>query len=90
MIAGKTRVLFVCDKNRLRSPTAERVFGDHPQLEVKSAGVDKDATVVVSRELLEWADSSGWQCNLSWQFPFAAEVSVSMVAPRGYVTWTYT
>jgi predicted protein tyrosine phosphatase len=56
MTAEKTKVHFVCDKNRLRSATAERLFGDHPQLEVRSAGVDKDATVVVSRELLEWAD----------------------------------
>jgi predicted protein tyrosine phosphatase len=52
----KLKVLFVCMQNRLRSPTAERVFSDYPRLEVKSAGVDKDSTVPVSRELLEWAD----------------------------------
>lgn len=55
---GTTRlkVLFVCNQNRLRSPTAERVFSDNPLLEVKSAGIDKDAMVPVSLELLEWAD----------------------------------
>ena len=50
------KVLFVCNANRLRSPSAERVFQGRPGLEVKSAGVDKEATVRVSREILEWAD----------------------------------
>ncbi len=50
------RVLFLCNQNRLRSPTAERVFGEDPRLEVRSAGVDADATTPVSRELVEWAD----------------------------------
>ncbi len=52
----KLKVLFVCLQNRLRSPTAEKVFSDHPRLAVKSAGVDRDSTVPVTRELLEWAD----------------------------------
>jgi predicted protein tyrosine phosphatase len=52
----KLKVLFVYMQNRLRSPTAERVFSDNPRLEVKSAGVDKDSTVLVTRGLLEWAD----------------------------------
>ncbi|HLG05139.1 MAG TPA: hypothetical protein VI383_03235 [Gemmatimonadales bacterium] len=52
----KLRVLFICNQNRLRSPTAERVFAGDPRLEVRSAGVDTDATVPVSRELVEWAD----------------------------------
>lgn len=50
------RVLFLCNQNRLRSPTAERVFGADPGLEVRSAGVDPDAATEVTRELLEWAD----------------------------------
>lgn len=54
--AKKLKVLFVCMQNRLRSPTAQKVFSDYPRLEVKSAGVDKDSTVPVTRELLEWAD----------------------------------
>ena len=52
----KLKVLFVCDGNRLRSPTAERVFFQDPDLDVRSAGVFKDATVNVDLELLEWAD----------------------------------
>lgn len=50
------RVLFVCNQNRLRSPTAARVFDGRPGLEVRSAGVDPDAVCPVTRDLLEWAD----------------------------------
>ena len=49
-------VLFVCDQNRLRSPTAQSIYLDDARLEVKSAGVRTDATVVITRKLLEWAD----------------------------------
>jgi len=52
----KQKVLFLCNQNRLRSPTAEAVFRESPMLEVKSAGVDKDASVPVNRKLLVWAD----------------------------------
>lgn len=52
----KEKLLFLCNQNRLRSPTAENIFSKSPQLIVKSAGVDKDATVTINRELLEWAD----------------------------------
>lgn len=50
------RVLFVCSQNRLRSPTAERVFSGWEGMEVMSAGVDADAVKVVSSAMLEWAD----------------------------------
>lgn len=50
------RVLFVCNQNRLRSPTAAALFGGRPGLETRSAGVDADAATPVTRELLEWAD----------------------------------
>ncbi|NWA28241.1 phosphotyrosine protein phosphatase [Pseudomonas gingeri] len=49
-------VLFICGKNRLRSPTAEQLFADRPGVETASAGVGHDADVPVSPELLEWAD----------------------------------
>ena len=52
----KQKVLFLCNQNRLRSPTAEAVFRESLRLEVKSAGVDKDASVPVNRKLLVWAD----------------------------------
>ena len=50
------RVLFICSQNRLRSPTAERVFSNRPGFEVASAGTNPDAETTVSPELLEWAD----------------------------------
>lgn len=50
------RVLFVCSRNRLRSPTAEQVFSDDPDFEVASAGTDIAADEPVSAEGLAWAD----------------------------------
>jgi predicted protein tyrosine phosphatase len=51
-----TKVLFLCSKNKLRSPTAEAVFGDTEGWEVYSAGISNDAEVHVSLEDIEWAD----------------------------------
>ena len=50
------RALFICSQNRLRSPTAEHVFSGRQGFEVASAGLNNDAHVPVSPELLEWAD----------------------------------
>ncbi|MBX8515966.1 low molecular weight protein tyrosine phosphatase family protein [Pseudomonas cichorii] len=49
-------VLFICGKNRLRSPTAEHVFAQWPGVETASAGVGRDADIPVDTESLEWAD----------------------------------
>ncbi|GBO56738.1 hypothetical protein APA_5073 [Pseudanabaena sp. lw0831] len=37
------KLLFVCGKNRLRSPTAEKVFADYGGIEVDSAGIGQEA-----------------------------------------------
>jgi predicted protein tyrosine phosphatase len=50
------RVLFLCAQNKIRSPTAERVFDGRPGLEVESAGVNSDAQVPVTPELIAWAE----------------------------------
>ncbi len=50
------RLLFVCARNRLRSPTAERVFATVPGVETDSAGVAPDADNPVTPELIAWAD----------------------------------
>ena len=50
------RVLFLCSRNRLRSPTAESVFGQRADLEVASAGLAPDAEEPVTPELLDWAE----------------------------------
>lgn len=51
-----TKVLFLCSRNRRRSPTAERVFADRPGIETDSAGLAPDAELRVSLDQLEWAD----------------------------------
>lgn len=50
------RALFICSRNRLRSPTAETVFASWPEVETDSAGLAPDADVLLSAEQLEWAD----------------------------------
>ncbi len=50
------KLLFVCGKNMLRSPTAEAIFAEYPGLEVDSAGVDRDAETLLGVEAIEWAD----------------------------------
>ncbi|HIG75117.1 MAG TPA: phosphotyrosine protein phosphatase [Bacteroidetes bacterium] len=50
------RVLFVCSRNRRRSPTAERLYQNTPGVEALSAGTAPDAEVRVSLDLIEWAD----------------------------------
>jgi len=49
-------MLFICSRNQLRSPTAEKVFLGLPGIEVASAGLDPSAQEPVTPELLLWAD----------------------------------
>ena len=50
------RLLFVCSRNRLRSPTAAAVFSAYPGVEAMSAGTSPDAENPISADLIEWAD----------------------------------
>lgn len=50
------RILFICSRNRLRSPTAEAVFATWPGVETDSAGVAPDAETPVSTEQIAWAE----------------------------------
>jgi predicted protein tyrosine phosphatase len=52
----RLRLLFVCSRNRLRSPTAEAIFASLEGVEVASAGTAPDAECPVSADLIEWAD----------------------------------
>ena len=54
--APPIRVLFLCRYNRMRSPTAERIFGKRSDLDVRSAGTALDALTRVNARMLEWAD----------------------------------
>jgi predicted protein tyrosine phosphatase len=49
-------VLFICRHNRMRSPTAERIFSKRPDLDVRSAGTSPDALARVNAQMLDWAD----------------------------------
>lgn len=51
-----TNALFICSRNKLRSPTAERIFAQYPGIETDSAGLSNDADVRLSTEQIEWAD----------------------------------
>lgn len=50
-------VLFICSRNKLRSPTAENIFADKEGFDVLSAGLNNDAEVPVTSSLVEWADT---------------------------------
>lgn len=50
------RALFVCSRNRLRSPAAETVFASWLAVETDSAGLAPDAKVPLGVEQLVWAD----------------------------------
>jgi predicted protein tyrosine phosphatase len=52
----RERILFVCTANVDRSRTAEDLYREDDRYEVRSAGVAPFATVVVTRDLLLWAD----------------------------------
>ncbi|MGU7769175.1 low molecular weight protein tyrosine phosphatase family protein [Burkholderia sp. MR1-5-21] len=51
-----TRALFICSRNRLRSPTAETIFAQWPGIETDSAGLAPDAETRVSGEQIAWAE----------------------------------
>jgi predicted protein tyrosine phosphatase len=50
------RILFLCRHNRMRSPTAERVFRKRVDLDVRSAGTAPDALARVNANMLDWAE----------------------------------
>jgi predicted protein tyrosine phosphatase len=50
------KLLFICSRNRWRSPTAEQVFEDVDGIETASAGLSPDAENPLTPELIEWAE----------------------------------
>jgi predicted protein tyrosine phosphatase len=49
-------LVFVCTVNRMRSCTAETIYGTNPAYKVRSAGITPTAPNQVTAELLNWAD----------------------------------
>ena len=57
--SNNMNILFVCSANEDRSPTAERLYANHPEhpgLKVKSAGTSDYARARLSKTVLQWAD----------------------------------
>jgi predicted protein tyrosine phosphatase len=52
----KTKLLFVCSRNRWRSPTAESLFKNHPRYDARSAGTSNSARIRVTDCHLGWAN----------------------------------
>jgi predicted protein tyrosine phosphatase len=52
----RTKVLFICAQNKIRSFTAEKMFAGSLLYDVKSRGVANDARVRLTAADLRWAD----------------------------------
>ena len=50
------KLLFVCSQNKLRSLTAEKLFEGFPMYQVRSAGTQPSARIVVTEGHVGWAD----------------------------------
>jgi predicted protein tyrosine phosphatase len=50
------KLLFVCSQNKWRSLTAEKIFENHEDYSVKSAGTENSARVKITAGLIGWAD----------------------------------
>ncbi len=50
------KLLFVCSRNRWRSPTAEKLFDGVDGLQARSAGTETGARIKVTAGHIGWAD----------------------------------
>lgn len=53
---NKPKILFICGRNKWRSPTAENIYRNDPRIEVKSAGTSDKSPHPISISDLLWAD----------------------------------
>lgn len=49
-------ILFVCSRNRWRSPTAEAIYKTSQEHIAKSAGTEPSARINLTTKLIAWAD----------------------------------
>ena len=54
--AARLNVLFVCSRNRWRSPTAETIYRDDDRVNVRSRGTGAGAARTISATDVRWAD----------------------------------
>ena len=55
-IAKRTKILFVCSRNKRRSRTAETIFKSESAWDVRSVGTEESARIKVTAGHLGWAD----------------------------------
>jgi predicted protein tyrosine phosphatase len=53
---NKPNILFVCSRNRWRSPTAEKIYSRHNEIFVRSAGLSTKGNRRVTEKDISWAD----------------------------------
>jgi len=49
-------LLFVCSRNQWRSPTAEAIYKNHPEVLARSAGTEPSARIKLTAKMIHWAD----------------------------------
>nr|WP_276902750.1 protein tyrosine phosphatase [Pedobacter kyonggii] len=49
-------ILFICSRNKWRSATAETIYQNHPDHQVRSAGTAPSARIKINEKLIIWAD----------------------------------
>ncbi|OWA33535.1 protein tyrosine phosphatase [Saccharibacillus sp. O16] len=50
------KILFICSKNKWRSLTAEKIFSELTEYQVRSAGTEEGARIKVNQGHIGWAD----------------------------------
>lgn len=50
------KILFICSRNKWRSLTAEKIFSELTEYQVKSAGTEEGARIRVNQGHIGWAD----------------------------------
>jgi len=49
-------LIFICSRNKWRSPTAEAIFRNSQRHQARSAGTSASARVKVNETMIDWAD----------------------------------
>ena len=49
-------ILFVCSRNKRRSLTAESIYKNNSEFNVRSAGTEPSARVKLTAKLIDWSD----------------------------------
>jgi len=70
---SKPHILFVCGRNKWRSPTAVRIYKNDQRIEVRSAGISTKSKHQISTADVEWADlilvmEKNYIARISWKF----------------------